>query len=127
MIDVKAGDKVKIVEGYGRSNVQDGEVIKVARVWVTIKVGTWNERKFRLDDQTDGSNYGMTPRFYTLDQWAEREARRSAQLFLREQGIDVRMGGAWFGREVDLAAMLKLYVHSEKAAAEEEADRGTSG
>lgn len=131
MIDVKVGETVKVVEYDGRrqngQNAKDATVIKVARVWITVKVGTWREIKLRRDNQTDGSGYGYATCFYTSAQWEERARRTEAMAFLREQGITVEHKSPWKDREVDLAAMLKLYVHSEKAVAEEEADRGTSG
>jgi NADPH-dependent glutamate synthase beta subunit-like oxidoreductase len=50
---------------------------------------------------------GIKARFYTPEQWADREARREALLFLRGQGVEIRLGGEWFGREVELAELIK--------------------
>lgn len=132
MVDVKVGETVKVVEYNGRrangENSREAIVSKVARIWITVKVGDWGrELRLRRDTQTDGSGFGYPSRFYTLAQWDERERQEEAKEFLREQGITVEYKSPWKDREVDLSAMLKLYVHSEKAVAEEEADRGTSG
>jgi hypothetical protein len=105
---IKVGDRVKVITGYGSSRADDGEVVKVGRVWITIKTQTWGQKaRFRLDDQTDGSSHSSKARFYTPEQWADREARREALLFLRGQGVEIRLGGEWFGREVELAELIK--------------------
>jgi hypothetical protein len=105
VIDVKEGDTVMIVAR--QQATYRATVTKVGRVWVTVGEG-WQVQRFRRDDQTDGSKIGCPQRFYTLDQWAERQERDAALAFLHEQGIDIRHGSPWRGREVDLAAAIRV-------------------
>lgn len=107
MIDVKVGDKVMITE---YRSVREAEVVKVARVWITIKYeGKYSsERRFRLDTQTDGDvQYGNGVRFYTMDQWEEKQRRDEASIFLHKQGITIEYGSPWRGREIELAALVR--------------------
>lgn len=106
MIDVKVGDTV-IVHGYHRA--KEATVTKVGRVWVFVGEGP-SMQKFRLDDQTDGSGYSQRDRFYTLDQWAEKQRRDGAADVLRKHGIDLRPDSLWRGREIELANLLRSAV-----------------
>jgi len=63
--------------------------------------------RFHLDTQTDGSEYGYPPRFYTRTQWAEKQLGDDAQAYLHEHGIQVRYDSPWRGREVELANILR--------------------
>jgi hypothetical protein len=87
----------------------EGTVTKVGRVWIEItRNGSRTGYRFRLDTQTSGSNIGDPPRFYTLDQWAAKEARGEAMRYLQEQGITIEYRSkAWRGRETELAALLR--------------------
>lgn len=105
-LDVKVGDKVMITEYRA---VREAEVVKIARVWITVKyLGKYShESKFRLDIQTDGSNYGTPSRFYTMDQWEEKQRRDEASIFLSEQGISLEYRSPWRGREIELANVIR--------------------
>lgn len=86
------------------------KVVKVARVWVTVETETGysRERRFRISDQSDGSNYpGSSERFVTSEQLAWEITRRGANEYLRDQGVDIGYRSPWRGREVELAALLK--------------------
>lgn len=113
MIKVEIGQPVIIVGGY-RSEGRGGTVAEVARVWIKIQpdgtTGEWARQRFRLDDQTDGSRVGLPARFYTLDQWAEREREDEAATFLREQGIEVGFGSSWRGRKAELADLIRAHL-----------------
>ena len=104
-VTVTVGQPVVMVRQYARQ--QRGTVVKVSRIWIEIQPdGTtheWVRRRFRLDDQTDGSRIGAFDHFYTLDQWAEREREAEAATFLREQGIEVGFGSPWRSRTAALA------------------------
>ena len=107
MITVKLGQPVKIVTGYKTAAVS-GTVTKIGRVWIEVTPDGWGRAlRFRLDDQTDGSRVGVSPHFYTLEQWAEKQRRDEAGKFLREQGISVDFGSPWRGRETELAALIR--------------------
>lgn len=103
MIDVKVGDTVVLV-GDGRS--REVEVTKAGPVWITVGTGS-SERKYRREDGTDGSGYSQRPRIYTVAQWAEKQQREEALRFLREQGIVIGYGTLWWGREIELAKLIR--------------------
>lgn len=107
---VAVGDTV-IVTGHRRPE-RRVVVTKVGRTWITIGEGV-HEQRFRIDDQTDGSKYGSPPRFYTLQQWAEKQERDEVTTYLCEQGIDLRFDSPWRGREAELAALLRTPVGKE--------------
>jgi hypothetical protein len=108
MVKVNVGDTVIIHNGY-RNTVQrtyEATVTKVARIWITVGEG-YSARRFRLDDQTDGTGEGWAKRFYTLEQWAEREKLNAAHAYLHKQGISLRSDSPWRGKETELADVLK--------------------
>lgn len=99
-----------------RPGGEPGTVVKVGRVWIGIRpngvLGDWTYQ-FRLDDQTDGRKIGARPRFYTLDQWAEKLRHDEARTFLREQGITIEYSSArWGGRHVELADVIRAHLES---------------
>jgi hypothetical protein len=107
MVKVEIGETVMVLSGYGRKDAERGTVVKVARVWIDVhrEGQRWGWR-FRLDTQTDGSNFGSPPRFYTLTQWAERERENSAAAYLRAQGVSVDHASPWRSRVVELATLI---------------------
>jgi len=124
-------DPVKITEGdvvivgsgsHPRSWWIDRYVVtKVARMWITTlpedqvgKANTqWCERRFRMDDQTDGSRIGAPARFYTLAQWAHAEREAEGDDFLISQGIRLDSGSPWFKRRGDLADIVRRALPPE--------------
>jgi len=117
-IIVEVGQPVIMVDGnhYGRMTTQRGTVVKAARVWITVQpddnAHKWAAQRYRLDTQTDGSPYSYAPRFYTLEQWAERERRDQAQTFLRKQGISIEYSSPWRGHEHELAELIRPHARS---------------
>lgn len=108
MIKVEIGQPV-IVTDRGRSFL--ATVITVNRVWITILPDGFrpsSAKLFWLDTQTDGAS--VPRRFYTLDQWADKERRDAALRFLREQGITVDHGSPWQGREETLSELIRVAV-----------------
>lgn len=88
----------------------EAHVVKVARVWITVEtVGRWPiRRRFRLDDQHDGSEYpGSSERFLSPDQLAWEVAEHEAVRYLREQGIELSFSSPWNRRRAQLAAVIK--------------------
>jgi hypothetical protein len=110
-VKVSVGDEIMVSLGYGYRKVIKAIVTKVGRVWIE----TNHNDRFRLDTQTDGSNYGNAPRFWTMKQWESKKALDAARLFLREQGIGIVMSGngPWVGREIELAKIIKDYEKGE--------------
>lgn len=107
MVKVEIGQQVIVMDGYGRAKMQNrGTVTKVGRVWIDVhrEGSNWGWR-FRLDTQTDGDN-GRRTRFYTLEQWAEKQRRDSAMMWLRDQGITVGDASPWYGEKIKLATLL---------------------
>jgi hypothetical protein len=108
-ITVELGQQVIMIEGSGKSQIEKrGTVTKIGRVWIEVTRDgqTWTQR-YRLDDQTDGSNYAARARFRTLDQWAEQKRQIEAERFLREQGIEVGYRSPWRERVVELAELIR--------------------
>lgn len=104
MIKLAVGDTVIVQRN--RQTPSELTITKIGRVWITVGEG-WQEQRFRLDDQTDGSGYGYGSRFYTHAQWAEKQQRDAAVAFLRDHGIDVRFDSPWRGRETELANIIR--------------------
>lgn len=106
---VQIGQTVMVTDGMGRAKApgQLGTVVKVGRMWIDVhrEGQNWGWR-FRLDTQTNGSNFGYPPRFYTLEQWAEKERQDAAAVYLREQGVSVEHGSPWHSRKVELATLV---------------------
>ena len=101
---LRVGETV-IIHAPGQTE-SEAVITKIGRVWITVGKG-FRERRFRRDDQTDGSNYGHRSRFYTRAQWAEHQQQVAAYAFLRNQGIEIRYDSPWHGRETELAAIIK--------------------
>lgn len=104
MTKLAVGDTV-IVHSH-RQAPREATVTKIGRAWITV-ARRWQEQRFRLDDQTDGSGYSHGSRFYTHAQWAEKQQLDAAMTFLRAQGIDVRYDSPWRGRETELATIIR--------------------
>lgn len=109
MVKVESGQQVIVMDGHGRAKAQvyRGTVAKIGRIWIDVhrEGSDWGWR-FRLDTQTDGSKFGVSARFYTLEQWAEKQCRDSAMAWLHGQGITVGYTSPWRGEEVKLARTL---------------------
>ncbi len=92
---LKPGDPVIVIKrigGRSGSIEYPATVIKAARVWVTVKLDhrpRWDaEKRFRLDDQTDGSQHGNGfSRFVTLEQHAYDDRMATARRVLADAGI----------------------------------------
>jgi hypothetical protein len=109
-MNVEMNEPVVMVSGYSRSAPTRGAVVKIGRVWIEVQPEGWTTGRtlrFRLDNQTDGSQYPSSQRFYTLGQWAENQRQVAASEFLSDQGIRVEHGSLWRGREVELANLLR--------------------
>lgn len=113
--ELEPGQKVMV---YRSSNGMHGRkpedrtipavVVEAARVWVTLEsqIGhqTW---RMRRDTQNEATKYsGNNASFATLEQFEWDETRRWAFGFLQENGIEVRIGSPWRGREVELADII---------------------
>lgn len=113
-VKVEMNEPVVIIDG-GRSKARRGDVVKIGRVWIEVQpegYGPGYTLRFRLDTQTNGSQIGVPARFYTLDQWAEKQRRAEATAFLHEQGISIDNRSLWRGREIELAKRLGLETPS---------------
>ena len=89
-------------------------IVKANRVWIEIETAdyvqsqighrTW---RMRRDSQNEGTQYsGSNDRFVTVPQHEWEETKYWAYGFLRENGIDLRSGSKWSGREVELADII---------------------
>ena len=117
-ITVEVGQPVIMVEGNHSRHMttRRGTVTKAARVWITVQpdddAREYAARRYRLDSQTDGSPYSYAPRFYTLEQWAERERRIEAEQFLSEQGVRIERASPWSGHVIELAELIRPHTKS---------------
>lgn len=88
------------------------KVLSKARVWVTVEEvgrtepGQPRRWKFRLDDQTDGTDSNYKARFRTMAQQEYEVTLSAALAFLREQGLRIEGSGPWGGREIELARLV---------------------
>lgn len=116
---LKVGDTVIVVD---RSSGREGQtyratVEKAARVWLTLimvpdtKNGERYLRTWRLRRDTQGEGgtvYGHPTCFYTLEQWAAREAETDARKVLSAAGISVDYGSPFRTRLlIELAACVQ--------------------
>lgn len=116
---LKPGDPVIVTNpDRPRSEPMQAHVVKAARVWIDLRetdqVGsfarTW---RMRRDTQNEATGYGHGgQRFATPDQYDWDRRLADADAFLREQGIELRIGGAWREphRRLQLAELLRT-VH----------------
>ena len=90
--ELKVGDEVLVFDvNWGRRGNAGGEpatVVKVGRKLVTLKIGTWWEKQFRLDTQRINYDYGHLW-FRTKKQVAEDNRRREAVAALASFGLEL--------------------------------------
>lgn len=90
---LKPGDPVIVLEpGKREWRELTATVVKVARVWITVKLDDrsgWNaEQRFRLDTQDDGSDFAYcNSRFVTPEQHEYDERMRAARQTLTDVGV----------------------------------------
>lgn len=115
--DIKVGDEVIIQHNHG-GKWEDvyATVTKIARVWIDVDpVSGWlphYSRRFRRDDQSDGSNSNYRARLYTREQWAWKEREAAAGAFLKEAGIELGgwgRGGRYADDKVTLANIIRKH------------------
>lgn len=109
-ITVELDQPVMVFSGYGRKvTIVSGKIVKVARVWITVQGDDfhWQTWRFRLDDQTDGSEFASRSWFMTIDQYAVHQRTVEAEKLLREQGIDLRFDSPWRERKAELADLIR--------------------
>ncbi len=90
MITLKPGDEVRVwFNSRQRGGSDPGEVVKIGRKLVTIRVNGRDEQ-FRLDDQRwTGRQVGMGTYFRTLEQVAASEHEASVRATLSDRGIEL--------------------------------------
>jgi hypothetical protein len=88
-------------------------VTSKARVWIEAQQVDGDQRyrrswRFRMDNQTDGSDSHYADRFYTPDQYRFRQASISASDYLAGQGIRIDWDSPWKdeARTIELARMI---------------------
>lgn len=72
----------------------------------------WSTRRFLLADQKEGApgdRVGYSASIATAEQHAYDREHVAADAYLRSEGVDLRRSSPWFGREVELAGLLKAY------------------
>lgn len=99
------GDPVFVREGGGRhTTTTPATIIAVGRVWLTLKAnGSGREWRMRKDKQSAGTGIGYESNFATPEQFDYDRRAVAAYQFLRDQGIDVRLGSPWHGSAGNIA------------------------
>ena len=83
----KVGQDV-IVTSY-RDKGSPATVVRVGRLYVYTDLGNgWSERKFDIEHRNEAGDYGSGS-IYTLEEWADREAKALAVDELRTLGVDM--------------------------------------
>jgi hypothetical protein len=73
----------------------------------------WRVRKFLLADGKEGAagtRVGYAASIATVVQYGQAERQRAARRYLFDQGVDLRPTSPWWGREPELAEVLKRAV-----------------
>jgi hypothetical protein len=86
-------------------------VVKAARVWVTLENVHGHRTRMSKDTQAeDGGAYPSPATFYTLEQLAYLNREQAARQFLREAGIEFRIGRSrYHGDPVTLANLIRKH------------------
>ena len=113
----EAGQEVIILPGgWGKKMAPvPARIVKVARVWVDVE-STGKEFpshwRIRKDTRDEGDrNYSQrNARLYTLEQWAEYQREKEAELLLAEQGIEIRYSSPWYRRKIELADLIRKAI-----------------
>jgi hypothetical protein len=83
----------------------------VARVWITIRGESGRTWRMRRDTQSENTGYGVGgARFRTIEQDQWEAIQRAAFDYLAEQGIEIKPGSRWRGREVEVAGILRSHL-----------------
>lgn len=114
---IAAGDPVVITDPDRRDAEQSGFVVKVARVWITVGLGSPDDGhssrmtyRMRRDSQSQATGFGHGGhRFATPEQHAWDQRLKAANRYLREQGVDLRSDSPWRSdeRRLILANLLR--------------------
>lgn len=111
--DLVEGDEVIVVAPQIRSAPPYPAVVtKAARVWLTLTEKreqvpeSWHRRTWRMrrDSQDESTGYSGN-RFFTLEQWAAREARMAAERVLSEANVVFGPGRSALRRDEQIIAL----------------------
>lgn len=92
MADLKPGDEVRVFTNGPYAPSDPGEVVKIGRKLVTVRVYGRDEQ-FRLDDQCwTGRQTGYGMFFRTLEQVAAEQRAERARGVLEAAGLEVKLG-----------------------------------
>ena len=71
------GQQVIVVSNRGRDvRIEDGEIVKIGRKWLTVKTGQWAETRFDLNTGRCWQDWGYPPRLYPSREAYEAETRK---------------------------------------------------
>jgi hypothetical protein len=122
--EVKVGDQVWVHRMRREPFLAD--VVKVARVWVTLRdpdAPHWSTMRLRLDTQSDGSGFTWPMRFCTREQHEREQLLHAARDILRRHGIGLDFASPWLAEDalVALASWVDSHPPTPESAQE---DRG---
>lgn len=104
--DLGVGDKVWVHDNLGHL----ATITVAGPMWLTVKADdsllTWRMRRDNQTTEIRPESWNV--RFLTLEQKAYRDKLKTAHEFLRTQGIIIVGNSPWKGREIELAATLKV-------------------
>jgi hypothetical protein len=95
---VKVGDKLLIIANsrYSKREPLEAEVVKVGRKYVYLKEVDGHryarEYQCKLSSQYQVANHTPSYRFVTQEQYAWEKRNAAAEEFLKETGIEFRLG-----------------------------------
>lgn len=89
MGDWTLGQSVVVVSYRGRETiVEDGEITKVGRKWLTVKFSSWGDGRFDLSGRSD-QNWGAPPKLYaSREAYGNEQHRRQLWAELRNEVRD---------------------------------------
>lgn len=103
----KSTDRIvpAIVTEAKRINLTVGQLATegLQRRWWAVR------RDTRAEGGASGS-YGW--RAYTLDEHEHAQRLSAATSYLTQQGLMIRLGSAWRGREIELAALIRTHMEA---------------
>jgi hypothetical protein len=89
--DIKVGDEVRVYFN-SRTAGQLGEVVRIGRTRLTVRVNGRNEDFYIETQQGVGPQSGYGTRFRTMADEAEYERRQTALATLKARNVEPRMG-----------------------------------
>lgn len=116
---LKTGDEVMLWLRRPAAG-EPGTILKANRIWLTIGYNfDWvypRQIRMRRDTQDAGLDYSDQPRFYTMNQWARREADAKADSILKIAGVRLDPSSLFQSHKAELAAFVESCTKADEKA-----------